>query len=159
MLNFNFFNAFMILLIKGAFKFLRLWPRILVLWLSLGMGFAHVSLAGSRPELSQKDLVTYQQAFADIAAGKTDLRLNERDLSDPLLLSYVEFNRLFSPKTQASYQELTNWLSLYGDHPYAQRVWALAKKRNQNICLIRNFPVSKQNRLMRPIQTPLKPQP
>jgi len=101
---------------------------ILVLMMTFYMS-SSPSLSAPNFEMTAKDQAAYRQAFSDIAAGKTYRDLSNIELSDPLLVSYIEFHRLFAPQTQSSYSELTQWLNHYGDHPYAHRVWSLAKKK------------------------------
>jgi len=88
---------------------------------------------GRRPPglLSDRDAALYQQIFRVQEAGKwarADALIAR--LGDPLLLGHVQFQRYMHPTAyRSSYAELEAWLRQYGDHPGAERVHRLARKR------------------------------
>ena len=81
--------------------------------------------------LQEADIDRYQRIFSLQDQG----RWKEADalvgkLEDPLLMGHVTFQRYMHPSAYRSrYSELSNWLSSYGDHPGADRIYALAQKR------------------------------
>ena len=80
--------------------------------------------------LTAADAQAYQTAFAQIDAGDYDgaeATLNQ--VSDRSLVGYAEYHKLFSGGYSATYDELTAWLSQYGDQPVAMKVWTLAKRK------------------------------
>lgn len=81
--------------------------------------------------LSPWDAQLYAAAFDAVKHGDISaVELNLAQVKDRCLVGLVEFDKLFKIKGYtASYQELTQWLSQYGDLPMAPRVLALAKKR------------------------------
>lgn len=86
--------------------------------------------ANSRGDLSPQDAALYQAAFAQIDGGDFDgAEASLAQVSDKSLVGYAEYHKLASPAYSATYEELTQWLSQYGDQPMAMRVWALAKRK------------------------------
>jgi len=94
----------------------------------------YTSLAGqsanSKGSLSPTDAAFYQAAFAqidgsDFSGAETTLA----QVSDKSLVGYAEYHKLANPAYAASYDELTQWLSQYGDQPMAMRVWTMAKRK------------------------------
>ncbi|HWE47998.1 MAG TPA: lytic transglycosylase domain-containing protein [Caulobacteraceae bacterium] len=81
--------------------------------------------------LSPWDAQLYAAAFDALKRGDVSaVETNLAQVKDRCLVGMVEFDKLFKLKGyKASYEELTTWLSQYGDLPMAPRVWALAKKR------------------------------
>lgn len=80
--------------------------------------------------LSPYDVELYQAAFDLIDSGDfEDAEAKLTQVSDKSLMGYAEFHKLFSRKYNATYDELTGWLSAYGDQPMAMRVWGLAKRK------------------------------
>lgn len=80
--------------------------------------------------LTAADSDLYSKAFA--AIDRSDFSTADAyigQISDPILMAYVEFHKLFSPTYISKYEELTSWLERYGDHPLAMRVWSLAKRK------------------------------
>lgn len=52
------------------------------------------------------------------------------DISDPILLGHVYYQRYMHPTAyRSSWRELKSWLTKYADHPGAWRVYQLAEKR------------------------------
>jgi soluble lytic murein transglycosylase-like protein len=88
------------------------------------------AFAAAPRALSQSDAAIYQAAFAAIRNGdfKTaEKRLKKAD--DQSLAGYVQFEKLMSRAHQASFEELSAWLDKYGDLAGADRIFALAQKR------------------------------
>ncbi|MCW5729120.1 MAG: lytic transglycosylase domain-containing protein [Alphaproteobacteria bacterium] len=50
-------------------------------------------------------------------------------LGDPILVGHVLYQRYLHPRYRTTYEELRDWLALYGDHPGAERLHRLALKR------------------------------
>jgi soluble lytic murein transglycosylase-like protein len=83
--------------------------------------------------LSPWDAQLYAAAFdalrrGDFSGAEAKVAL----VTDKCLLGLIKFQELFRPKaatTTASYDDLNDWLSKYGDLPAAARVWEAAKKR------------------------------
>jgi soluble lytic murein transglycosylase len=50
-------------------------------------------------------------------------------IDNKVLLGHVQAQRYLHPRYRSRYQELTTWLSKYGDHPDAQRIHDLAMRR------------------------------
>jgi soluble lytic murein transglycosylase len=88
------------------------------------------ALAGPPRALSQTDAAIYQAAFAAVRNG--DFKTAEKRVQradDKSLLGYVQFEKLMHRAHQATFGELSAWLAKYGDLPGADRVFALAQKR------------------------------
>lgn len=89
-------------------------------------------VAAQAPQaLSPWDAQLYAAALD--AAKKGDFQTADEAASkvqDKSFLGFVEFQKLFHPTAyKATYEDLMAWLRKYGDLPVAQRVRALAKKR------------------------------
>jgi soluble lytic murein transglycosylase-like protein len=87
--------------------------------------------ASTLEPLSSSDASFYSAAFAAADRGDFDAAeaafANARDKS---LSGRLAFARIMHPKAHsASYDELTDWLKVYGDEAGADRVYALAMKR------------------------------
>lgn len=123
----------------------RVWSKHTCLSLALGLGLGLGALAAtlatpsraanpvitaSGGVMSPWDVQIYLAALQLTRAGDFETASKQIELlQDRSLAGYVEFERLFHPTYTASYQELTQWLSLYGELPMAGRVWNLAKRR------------------------------
>lgn len=81
--------------------------------------------------LSDEDRRLYQEIFA--LQRKGDFRAADRRirrLKDRLLMGHVLYQRYMHPTAYRSrYRELRNWLRHYADHPGADQVYLLAKRR------------------------------
>ena len=94
----------------------------------------YTSLAGqsanSKGTLSPTDAAFYQAAFAQIDGGDfVGAEATLAQVSDKSLVGYAEYHKLANPAYAATYDELTQWLSQYGDQPMAMRVWTMAKRK------------------------------
>lgn len=90
------------------------------------------SASGSdRPvALTSADRLSYTTAFDALRRGDLEAaRVAARQAQDHVLLGQVEFERLFHPNYNATYDELTAWLQDYSDLPSASRVYDLAMRR------------------------------
>ena len=68
-------------------------------------------------------------------------------LSNPILMSYVLFQRYMHPTAYRSkYSELRNWLNEYNDHPEAHRIYKLAQRRRPSGAAKAKKPLSKKYR-------------
>ncbi|WP_245863711.1 lytic transglycosylase domain-containing protein [Caulobacter mirabilis] len=87
--------------------------------------------AATADVLSPMDVKAYREAFA--AAARGDFDAADRSLArvkDESLAGHLALQKLMHPTAhKAEYEELTDWLKAYGDHPGADRVYALALKR------------------------------
>ncbi|GAB4570591.1 MAG: lytic transglycosylase domain-containing protein [Rhodothalassiaceae bacterium] len=84
--------------------------------------------------LSIEDRDLYRRIFDLQEKGemKAADRLIAR-LEDPILMGHVLYQRYMHPSAWRSrYAELRDWLAHYGDHPGAERVYRLARKRQGN---------------------------
>ncbi|MDP2261321.1 MAG: transglycosylase SLT domain-containing protein [Caulobacter sp.] len=104
----------------------------MALAMTLAMVFqAGPARAAGTDVLSPMDERAYREAFAssvrgDFTAAETSL---ER-VKDRSLVGHVDLIRLMHPTAhRAVYDELVGWLKVHGDHPGAERVYALALKR------------------------------
>lgn len=81
--------------------------------------------------LGWRDAKIYRQIFEQQEAG--DLAAADGligQLSDRVLIGHVKAQRYLHPTAHRStFPELRDWLSLYGDHPEAGRIYSLAMKR------------------------------
>ncbi|MGQ0677005.1 MAG: lytic transglycosylase domain-containing protein [Rhodospirillales bacterium] len=80
--------------------------------------------------LSDEDLATYAQIFR----LQDQARLGDADklvgrLKDKRLVGHVLAQRYLGPHYRTPYRELAAWLTQYGDHPQAPRMYKLALKR------------------------------
>ncbi|MEZ5920995.1 MAG: lytic transglycosylase domain-containing protein [Parvularculaceae bacterium] len=97
---------------------------------SAGLGFARAENFAPRV-LSAKDEALYRQIF-DLQDEQRWAETNKlvKDITDPVLLGYVEFDRYMAPKGyRSSFSELKKWMAYYADHPDADRIYRLALKR------------------------------
>ena len=92
---------------------------------------ARTAFAAGPQVLSPMDERAYREAFA--AAQRGDFEDADGALTkvkDRSLAGHLAFQKLMHPTAwSATYEELTGWLKHYGDHPGAERVYALAVKR------------------------------
>ena len=80
--------------------------------------------------LKPADLGAYAAAFAAVRRGDFDTADAElKKVHDPCLVGRVTFEKLMSPTYSASFAELKTWLQKYHQLPGADRVWAVARKR------------------------------
>ncbi|MGD9800316.1 MAG: transglycosylase SLT domain-containing protein, partial [Parvularculaceae bacterium] len=81
--------------------------------------------------LSDEDRALYR----DIFALQEDARWREADkkiaaLSDTSLIGYVKMERYLHPTAyRSTYDELKQWMAYYADHPDADRIYALARRK------------------------------
>ena len=96
---------------------------------TLGAG----AVSAATQALTPWDAQLYSAAFDAVRRG--DFSAAEQELAqvtDKCLVGMVEFDKLTHPKASAyavTYQELTSWLSQYGDLPGAKKIWELAMRR------------------------------
>ncbi len=88
--------------------------------------------AGPWAILSEADTQRYARIF-DLQ-GRGDMKaanLVIADLGNDILMGHVLFQRYLHPTAYRSrYWELSDWLTLYNDHPGASRIYHLAKRRH-----------------------------
>ncbi|MBP7703880.1 MAG: transglycosylase SLT domain-containing protein [Caulobacter sp.] len=87
--------------------------------------------AAAADVLSPMDAKAYREAFAASARGDFDAAETSLGRAkDQSLAGHVAFQKLMHPTAySADYDDLVGWLKAYGDHPGAERVYALALKR------------------------------
>ena len=92
-----------------------------------GVTFNHIS---SRARLSSGDAERYAQIFALQDVGNFH-KANEliRSLNDHRLMGHVLYQRYMSHSYKPTYKELADWMRAYADHPGAQHIYDLARKR------------------------------
>jgi tetratricopeptide (TPR) repeat protein len=97
------------------------------LWLAAG------AQAADKPgkALSSADEARYRAAFADAERGDFDAAAEDLEkVRDKSLIGHVDFVRLMHPTAyRASYDELADWLTANAELGGAERIYALAKKR------------------------------
>ncbi|MCP4327674.1 MAG: lytic transglycosylase domain-containing protein [Alphaproteobacteria bacterium] len=99
---------------------------------SVGVPRAAKAADNALPQvLSNADIARYKQIEQLQEAGKWQAADKViRSLENPILMGHVQFQRYMHPKKYRSkYTELKKWLDNYADHPDADRIYALAKKR------------------------------
>jgi soluble lytic murein transglycosylase-like protein len=84
--------------------------------------------------LSQEDARAYAAAFAATERGDfIDAQMQAGGAHDQSLQGYLSFRELMHPTAHvAAFDELSNWLGKFRDLPVADRIFALAAKRNAN---------------------------
>jgi soluble lytic murein transglycosylase len=89
--------------------------------------FGHLS--GAR-RLSEDDAARYAHIFAFQNVGnfkRADVEIGK--LKDDRLMGHVLFQRYMHPDYHSHYAELAEWMRRFGDHPEAERIYALAESR------------------------------
>lgn len=80
--------------------------------------------------LSAADAALYKQIFELQSQGDfTEADKKIADLSDTRLLGHVLRERYLHENYKSQYAELQNWLNHYADHPGAQDIYKLAKRK------------------------------
>ncbi len=88
-----------------------------------------------RPDYMRPDKPEDSALYREIFALQESAKWNRADrlirqVSDPLLMGHVLFQRYMHPTAyRAKWTELRDWLKNYADHPGAWRVYKLAQKR------------------------------
>ena len=81
--------------------------------------------------LSDNDAALYKEIFA----LQEDGRWKEADakiaaLENDVLMGYVQYQRYMHPTAyRSTFSELKRWMSYYADHPEADKIYSLARKR------------------------------
>lgn len=85
---------------------------------------------GAHRRLSDADAARYAHIFAFQDTGAfADADVEIAKLTDRRLMGHVLAQRYLHPDTNASYAELSDWLRHYADHPVADKIYALAQRR------------------------------
>ncbi|GJL91002.1 lytic transglycosylase domain-containing protein [Hyphococcus sp.] len=104
-----------------------------------GFAFAQETTAPSDPDeagpvlrvLSEQDAALYKDIFDLQEDGRwqaADVKIAA--LEDDILLGYVQYQRYMHPTAyRSSFNELKRWMSYYADHPEADKIYSLARKR------------------------------
>ena len=81
--------------------------------------------------LSDRDAALYRKVFEVQEEGRwSEADASIERIDDPLLMGHVRFQRYMHPtRYRSSYPELRDWLRDYADHPGAQRIYRLARRR------------------------------
>src|ERR1700740_638296 len=91
------------------------------------------AVSAATQALTPWDAQLYSAAFDAVRHG--DFSTAEQELAhvtDKCLVGMVEFDKLTHPKASvyaATYEDLTSWLTQYGDLPGAKKIWEMARKR------------------------------
>ncbi len=97
--------------------------------------------------IDKEDVTLYKKIFR--AIEKEDIEEAD-DLSDDvenqILMGHVLAQKYLSKTYKSSYDELKEWLELYSDHPQAERIYRLAKRKGDKDCLTKPDSLSKINR-------------
>ncbi|MCK5040928.1 MAG: hypothetical protein KAR62_01480, partial [Sphingomonadales bacterium] len=91
----------------------------------------HHKHEGIGPVLSDQDQALYREIFILQEDGKFQQaeKLINR-LQNNILMGHVKYQRLMHPTAYRSrFAELSGWLRAYADHPGANRLYRLAKRR------------------------------
>ncbi len=90
-----------------------------------------LSAPSAKTLLSDRTVLLYREIFdlqQDGAWKAADALLARLD--DDTLLGHVQYQRYMHPTAyRSSFQELSAWLKVYGDHPDARKIYKLALKR------------------------------
>lgn len=80
--------------------------------------------------LDEDDAERYAHIFAlqDVGAFKK-ANADIRKLDDHRLMGHVLYQRYTGKSYKSTYKELADWMAAYADHPGAQKIYDLAKKR------------------------------
>lgn len=108
--------------------------------IALAAFFFNVGLSAAQTEptdnfqiqlLSAQDIQLYKDIYDLQEAGKWDAADKLiKQLSDPILMGHVQFQRYMHPtKYRSNFKELSNWMAAYSDLPDAKRIYRLARKR------------------------------
>lgn len=111
---------------------LQLWARPLAVLSALFLCMtAWAASAGALEPLSQDDVRSYRAAFAAVDRGDFDAaEAAYANTHDHSLAGRLAFAKLMHPALySARYDELTDWLTRYGEEAGADRIYALANKR------------------------------
>lgn len=109
--------------------------RLLVLCTGLASVFSVAFAQSPAPKvLSDEDAALYQDIFALQESGSwasADAKIAA--VEDDILMGYVKFQRYMHPTAYRSrFGELKEWMAYYADHPNADKIYSLARKRRPN---------------------------
>jgi len=81
--------------------------------------------------LSEADAALYREIFELQENGRwNDADKKIAGLENDILLGYVQYQRYMHPTAyRSSFSELKRWMSFYADHPEADKIYSLARKR------------------------------
>jgi len=84
----------------------------------------------SGDRLSEDDAALYAHIFAFQDVGDFK-KANDavKKLGDHRLMGHILYQRYVSRDYKSTYKELADWMNLYGDHPEAPKIYALAMNR------------------------------
>ncbi len=104
----------------------------LVVFLLGALALSGAALAQSPLQvLSEEDAALYREIFDLQDEGKwkaADAKIAA--VSDDVLMGYVQFQRYMHPTAYRSkFSELKRWMAYYADHPEADKIYSLARKR------------------------------
>jgi len=109
--------------------------RVFVIAASLAFSLASdVSFASPNSflrVLSDQDVETYKQMFAAAANGERDRVIAlASTVKNRSLMGHVAAKGYLSPKTVAEFDDLKAWLKKFSDYPEAERIHALAERKD-----------------------------
>lgn len=81
--------------------------------------------------LSETDAALYKDIFALQEDGRwTEADAKIAALENDILMGYVQYQRYMHPTDyRSSFNELKRWMAYYADHPDADKIYSLARKR------------------------------
>ena len=81
-------------------------------------------------DIDESDIKLYAKIFEELKKQNFE-RVDDLvdDLDSDILMGYVLAEKYLSKNYKTSYQELSDWLEKYNDHPQAQRIYNLALKK------------------------------
>ncbi len=81
--------------------------------------------------ISDEDINLYREIFSLQKDGNwNSAKKKIAQVQDPILMGYVDFQRLMHPtKYRSSYSELKKWMAYHADHPDAKEIYQLALRR------------------------------
>ncbi len=87
-------------------------------------------------ELKSLDKASYEEVFALQYKGNWNKADNIiKNIHNPLLMGHVLSQRYLHPNYKSTASELSQWMSLYSDHPQAKRIQQLARAKGVKISL------------------------
>ncbi|MEO1252385.1 MAG: lytic transglycosylase domain-containing protein [Pseudomonadota bacterium] len=103
----------------------------LVVLAMIGASFASARATQPLSVLSPEDAALYTEIF-DLQEQGQWKAADEKiaAVSDPILMGYVDYQRFMHPTAyRSTFNELKRWMAYYADHPEADKIHRLARKR------------------------------
>src|SRR4051812_49120580 len=114
-----------------AFRALRAFAIAVSFALTLASDVSYAGTPSFLSVLSDQDVDTYKQMFAAAANGDSDKVIElAGSIKNRSLMGHVAAKGYLSPKTSAEFNDLKAWLKKFGDYPEAERIYALAIRKD-----------------------------